>query len=127
MFTGNFKVKICEAQDLRLTDCMTRFLVTGVGKSQQDQSLDPYVTLEIDEVYFNRTQVKQKTFTPVWNEWFENDVIGASHLGLKVFHDSAVGNDDFVADASVSLEDVIAEKNGHFDNWVRITLMTGPT
>ncbi|KAB7495040.1 Calcium-independent protein kinase C [Armadillidium nasatum] len=118
MFTGNFKIKICEAQDLRLTDCMTRFGVTGVGKSQQEQSLDPYVTLEIDEVYFNRTQVKQKTFTPVWNEWFENDVVRASHLGLKVFHDSAVGNDDFVADATLPFEEIISDNNSHSDLWI---------
>lgn len=118
MFTGKFKIKICEAQDLRLTDCMTRFGVAGVGKSQQDQSLDPYVTIEVDEVYFNRSQVKQKTFTPVWNEWFENEVVSAGHLGFKVFHDSAVGHDDFVADANLSFEDVVTGENNQSDLWV---------
>lgn len=110
MFTGNIKVKICEASDLRLTDCMTRYA--------QDKTLDPYVTLEVDEVPWTKTQPKQKTFTPVWNEWFEHEVAGAVHLGLKIFHFSAVGHDDFVADATVPFEEICADNQTHADLWV---------
>ena len=112
MFTGSIKVKICEASDLRLTDCMTRYA--------QDKTLDPYVSLEVDEVHWTKTQPRQKTFEPVWNEWFENEVAGAVHLGLKIFHDSAVGNDDFVADATVPLEEIFADNQTHADMWVSL-------
>ncbi|KAK8727177.1 hypothetical protein OTU49_009731 [Cherax quadricarinatus] len=119
MFTGNIRVKICEAADLRLTDCMTRYVgVAGVGKGQQDQTLDPYVSLDLDEVHWNKTQPKQKTLTPVWNEWFEHEVAGAVQLGLKIFHDSPVGNDDFVADATVPFEEICADNQTHADIWV---------
>nr|XP_045622033.1 calcium-independent protein kinase C-like isoform X2 [Procambarus clarkii] len=119
MFTGNIRVKICEAADLRLTDCMTRYVgVAGVGKGPQDQTLDPYVSLDLDEVHWNKTQPRQKTLTPVWNEWFEHEVVGAVQLGLKIFHDSPVGNDDFVADATVPFEEICADNQTHADIWV---------
>lgn len=119
MFTGTIRVKICEATDLRRTDCMSRhFLVAGVGKGPQDQTLDPYVSLDVDEVHWNKTQPRQKTFTPVWNEWFEHEVDGAAHLGLKIFHDSAVGNDDFVANATVDFDEICSDNNTHSDLWV---------
>lgn len=113
MFTGTIRVKICEATDLRRTDCMSRhFLVP------QDQTLDPYVSLDVDEVHWNKTQPRQKTFTPVWNEWFEHEVDGAAHLGLKIFHDSAVGNDDFVANATVPFDEIYGENKTRADMWV---------
>lgn len=119
MFTGTIRVKICEATDLRRTDCMSRhFLVTGVGKGPQDQTLDPYVSLDVDEVHWNKTQPRQKTFTPVWNEWFEHEVEGAAHLGLKIFHDSAVGNDDFVANATVPFDEIYGDNKTRADMWV---------
>lgn len=119
MFTGNIRVTICEAADLRLTDCMTRYVgVAGVGKGQQELTLDPYVSLDLDEVHWNKTQPRQKTLTPVWNETFEHEVVGAVQLGLKIFHDSAVGNDDFVADATVPLEEICADSQTHADIWV---------
>lgn len=119
MFTGTIRVKICEATDLRRTDCMSRhFLVTGVGKGPQDQTLDPYVSLDVDEVHWNKTQPRQKTFTPVWNEWFEHEVDGAAHLGLKIFHDSAVGNDDFVANATVPFDEIYGDNKTSADMWV---------
>lgn len=121
MFTGTIKVKICEATDLRRTDCMSRhFLVTGVGKGPQDQTLDPYVSLDVDEVHWNKTQPRQKTFTPVWNECFEHEVEGAAHLGLKIFHDSAVGNDDFVANATVPFDEIYSDNKTHADMWVSL-------
>ncbi|XP_071522883.1 protein kinase C [Panulirus ornatus] len=119
MFTGNIRVTICEAADLRLTDCMTRYVgVAGVGKGQQELTLDPYVSLDLDEEHWNRTQPRQKTLTPVWNETFEHEVVGVVQLGLKIFHDSAVGNDDFVADATVPLEEICADNQTHADIWV---------
>ncbi|XP_076044178.1 protein kinase C isoform X2 [Oratosquilla oratoria] len=118
MFTGVLKVKICEAKDLRLTDYMTRYDgLPGLGKGQQDQSLDPYVTVDVDEVHIDRTGARQKTFAPVWNESFESEVVGAVFLGLKVFHDSAVGNDDFVADCTIPFEELCVANRTHADEW----------
>lgn len=120
MFTGKLRVKICEAVDLRPTDWQTRYVgVTGVGKATgQEQTLDPYVAIDVDEVALARTVVKQKTSTPVWNEWFENEVRGAVLIGLKIFHDCAVGNDDFVADATVPFEEIFHDNQTHGDIWV---------
>ena len=69
-------------------------------------------------------QSKQKTFSPVWNEIYEDDVAGGVILGFKVFHDNAVGNDDFVANANLPFKDLLdlGQKNKS-DLWVRIYLM----
>ncbi|CAL4188784.1 unnamed protein product, partial [Meganyctiphanes norvegica] len=122
MFTGKLRVKICEAVDLRPTDWQTRYVgVTGVGKATgQEQTLDPYVAVDVDEVHLARTVVRQKTSSPVWNEWFENEVRGAVLIGLKIFHDCAVGNDDFVADATVPFEEIFQDNKTHGDIWVEL-------
>jgi len=122
MFTGKIKVKICEAVDLRPTDWQTRYVgVTGVGKATgQEQTLDPYVAVDIDEVHLARTAIRQKTSSPVWNEWFESEVRGAVHIGLKIFHDCAVGNDDFVADATVAFEEIFQDSKTHGDIMVEL-------
>lgn len=117
MFTGTIRVKICEATDLRRTDCMSRHNLLP-GKGPQDQTLDPYVSLDVDEVHWNKTQPRQKTSSPVWDEWFEHEVVGAVQLGLKIFHDSAVGNDDFVANATVPFDEICAENKTNADIWV---------
>ncbi|KAK3865311.1 hypothetical protein Pcinc_029081 [Petrolisthes cinctipes] len=117
MFTGTIRVKICEAADLRRTDCMSRHNLLP-GKGPQDQTLDPYVSLDVDEVHWNKTQPRQKTSSPVWDEWFEHEVVGAVQLGLKIFHDSAVGNDDFVANATVPFDEICAENKTNADIWV---------
>ena len=129
MFSGLVKITICEAKDLRVTDYMMRFrnfvVAPTSGKvpsesSHASLSLDPYVTIDVDDENKDRTQAKIKTFDPQWNESFEFRVTGALQLGLKVFHVSTVGTDDFVADATVSFEDVINEHQNQADLWVRI-------
>jgi novel protein kinase C epsilon type len=48
MFTGTLRVKICEACGLRPTDFQTRH---AFGKLGNDQSIDPYVSIDVDEKY----------------------------------------------------------------------------
>lgn len=50
MFTGTVKVKLCEATDLRPTAFQERLGVFG----STEQSIDPYVSIDMDEVVFHR-------------------------------------------------------------------------
>ena len=64
-------------------------------------------------------QPKQKTFSPIWNEMYEDVVAGGTVLGFKVFHDNAVGDDDFVANADLPFEDLLASgPENKSDYWV---------
>ncbi|XP_064623226.1 calcium-independent protein kinase C-like isoform X2 [Lineus longissimus] len=110
-FNGNLKIKVCEAVDLRPTDFATRHSVGG-GKNLQ--LLDPYISLDIDDVHFARTTTKGKTFKPIWNEDFNTVVRNGTSFGITVFHDAAIPPDDFVANCSLPFEDL---KN-NADIWV---------
>ncbi|CAG7786524.1 unnamed protein product [Allacma fusca] len=111
MFTGTVKLKICEAADLRPTDFQRKQF--NFGSSDQ---LDPYVTIAIDEIHFHRSTTKPKTYKPVWNETYDLDVHNASAVGLTVFHDAAIPPDIFVANCTISFEELIHKE--HSDIWV---------
>lgn len=116
MFTGTLKITVCEACGLRPTDFQKRHNVT-FGKLD-DQPIDPYVTIDVDEQHLDRTTTKQKTFDPVWNESFSHDVQAAINLELTVFHDAAIPPDDFVANCTISFEDLIQKEKESPDFWV---------
>ncbi|XP_066155846.1 protein kinase C isoform X1 [Euwallacea fornicatus] len=103
MFTGTVRVKICEAQGLRPTDYSKRH---AFGKDEQP--LDPYVTVVVDDTQFGRTTTKQKTFDPVWNEQFEHGVENSKSITLTVFHDAAIPPDVFVANITIPFEDLLS-------------------
>lgn len=113
MFTGTVRVKICEANGLRRTDCQKRHNMS-FGKLEEQQ-IDPYVTIDVDEHHLDRSTTKTKTFDPVWNEYFVHDVQNAVNLGLTVFHDAAIPPDDFVANCNISFDD-LQQRDGDF--WV---------
>ncbi len=117
MFTGTLKVKLCEAVDLKPTDFQRRHNVGLAGKLV-DGTIDPYVFIDIDEVHVHRTTTKQKTFCPIWNEQFQSEVQSATSLGLTVFHDAAIPPDDFVANCSISFDELINITKDHPDIWV---------
>lgn len=117
MFTGTLKITVCEACGLRPTDFQKRHNVT-FGKLD-DQPIDPYVTIDVDEQHLDRTTTKQKTFDPVWNESFSHDVQAAINLELTVFHDAAIPPDDFVANCAISFEDLIQKEKESPDFWVK--------
>ncbi|XP_071453583.1 protein kinase C isoform X2 [Hetaerina americana] len=114
MFTGTVKLKICEACGLRPTDFQKRHNM-AFGKPD-DQPIDPYVSIDVDENQFVRSSTKPKTFDPVWNENFTTEVQNAVNLGLTVFHDAAIPPDDFVANCSIPFEE-LAHRD-HSDIWI---------
>lgn len=117
MFTGTLRVKICEANDLRPTDYQKRHEL-NFGKNNDKKDLDPYVSLNVDEKFIDRSTIKQKTFDPVWNETYIHEVENASTLGITVFHKAPL-DDVFNANATISFEDLIARnQQDQTDFWV---------
>ncbi|KAJ8925545.1 hypothetical protein NQ315_009385 [Exocentrus adspersus] len=116
MFTGTIRVKICEAQWLRPTDCSKRH---AFGKTEE-QPLDPYVTIDVDDTHIAQSTTKQKTFNPVWNEYFEHQVENAKTLTLTVFHDAAIPPDEFVANVCIPFEDLLNREKDEADFWVNL-------
>ncbi|XP_074027299.1 protein kinase C [Leptinotarsa decemlineata] len=116
MFTGTLRVKICEAQGLRPTDFSKRHTF---GKADE-QLLDPYVTIDVDDTHVARSTSKQKTFDPLWNEFFEHQVENAKTLTLTVFHDAAIPPDVFVANVCIPFEDLLSREKDASDFWVNL-------
>ncbi|CAH2005792.1 unnamed protein product [Acanthoscelides obtectus] len=116
MFTGTMRINLREAQGLRPTDCSKRH---AFGKADE-QPLDPYVTIDVDDVHVAQSTTKQKTFDPVWNEYFENQVENARTLTLTVFHDAAIPPDVFVANVCVPFEELLAREKDESDFWVNL-------
>lgn len=106
-FNGSMKLKICEAVDLKPTDCATR-LQMGVAKAVQ--LIDPYISIDIDDIHFARTSTKPKTLKPVWNEDFHTEVHNGQTIGLTVFHDAAIPPDEFVANCNLSFDEIKDQK-----------------
>ncbi|CAN7947928.1 unnamed protein product, partial [Ixodes pacificus] len=119
-FTGTVKLKICEAVELKPTDLTTRH-VNVVGSKPQLMLIDPYVSINVDDILISRSSTKQRTFKPVWNEYFTAEVHGAQNLGFTVFH-AAIPSDDFVANCTVSFDELVnsAKEQGSNENdiWV---------
>lgn len=113
-FTGTLGVKVCEATGLRPTDFQRRHTF---GKPDE-QLIDPYVTIDVDEQHVAQSTSKPKTFDPVWNEYFEQKVENAKTLTLTVFHDASIPPDDFVANCSIPFEDLLNRDKDAGDFWV---------
>lgn len=113
-FTGALNIRLIEAVDLKPTDYSMRH-GNVLGKT-----LDPYVSVDCDEVHMHRTSTRLKSGNPAWNECFSTEVIQAQYLCLTVFHDSAIPPDDFVANCIIPFEDILTreEKDGVHDLWV---------
>ncbi|ELU08618.1 hypothetical protein CAPTEDRAFT_99905 [Capitella teleta] len=111
-FNGSMKLKIYEAVDLRPTDFATRHQV-----NRNLQLIDPYISVDIDEVPYARSTTKQKTFKPSWNEEFTVEIHNGQSVGLTVFHDAAIPPDEFVANCTIALEDLVGKKEPS-DIWV---------
>lgn len=103
-FNGSMKLKLCEAVDLKPTNFSTRFV--QMGPSKTTPILDPYINIDIDEVFVARSTTKPKTTKPIWNEDFQSDVHNGQNVNLTVFHDSTIPPDEFVAICTISFEDV---------------------
>lgn len=116
VFNGVLKLKVIEAENLKPTDFSTRHQITGLNKDKL-ATIDPYISVDIDEIHVARTTSRPKTFSPVWNEDFLTDVQNGQNLGLTVFHDAVMPPDDFVANATISFDD-LSQKPAAADIWV---------
>ncbi|CAN7982461.1 unnamed protein product [Ixodes pacificus] len=105
-FTGTVKLKICEAVELKPTELTTRHAHL-VCSSPDPMLIDPYVSINVDDILVSRSSTKQRTFSPVWNESFTAEVHDAQNLGLAVFH-AALASDDFVANCTLSLDELVS-------------------
>uniref|UniRef100_T1IFK2 Protein kinase C n=1 Tax=Rhodnius prolixus TaxID=13249 RepID=T1IFK2_RHOPR len=117
MFSGTLRVKVCEAS-LRPTDFQKRHRDVMTFGKLEDQPIDPYVSIDVDENHLDRSTTKIKTFDPVWNEYFVHDVQNVDNLGLTVFHDCAIPPDDFVANCSIPFQDLLQRDKDATDFWV---------
>lgn len=106
-FTGSVKLKVLEATDLKPPSLAQRRV----------KSIDPYISVLVDDVPIAQTTSKQKTSTPIWNEEFETDIESGEKLGITVFHNALMPPDPFVANSKVPLEEII--NSGTSDIWVR--------
>jgi len=93
------------------TVCLLPLQVVNVVKV-----FDPYVAVDIDEIQVARTQTRQKTLSPVWNEEMNAKVHSGENINFTVFHDAAIPPDEFVANCKVPFEDIVGEKTSDF--WV---------
>lgn len=116
MFTGTLRLKICEACGLRPTDFQTRHTMTFGRLS--DQLIDPYVSIDVDEKFIERSTTKPRTFDPVWNESFIHEVENASALGMTIFHEGPL-SDVFVANTTIPFDDLVSRnESDQQDFWV---------
>ena len=112
-FNGSIKLKIFEAVDLRPTDFATRH---QVGSQRNVQLIDPYITIDVDEVRVARTTTRQKTVKPSWSEEFTAEVHNGQMIGLTVFHDAAIPPDEFVANCTIAFDEINTKKPSNI--WV---------
>jgi len=109
MFNGRLKVTVCAANDLQQTNFMTRLNFDEKAKERKPD-LDPYVQIDVDDVFVERTSTKSKTRDPDWNETFSTDLLrSAEEIGFTVFHDATVPPDDFIANCKFPLADLIGK------------------
>ncbi|KAG5448812.1 Calcium-independent protein kinase C [Clonorchis sinensis] len=125
-FSGTLNVRIIEASELKPTACATRHSLRPVAKLCE--LLDPYVTVDVDDIAIGKSSTKSRTNTPVWNEDVSAEVNYAQQLTFTVYHDAAIPPDDFVAIVEVAIrnvrsgEDVWIELEPHGKLHIRIDL-----
>lgn len=111
MFNGRLKVTVCAAKDLQRTNFMSRH--DGVFDEKKEKAkpdVDPYVMIDVDEVFVERTTTKTKVRDPEWNETFSTDLLrSAEEIGFTVFHSATVPPDDFIANCKFPLADLIGK------------------
>ncbi|XP_001627685.2 calcium-independent protein kinase C [Nematostella vectensis] len=107
-FTGSLKLRIFEAIELK----PAAKAHWGVKLT----TIDPYLLVKVDDVQIAQTTSKTKTFTPVWNEEFIVEVENGRDLEFAVFHNAVMPPKPFIANTTVSLEEVI--KSGSSEIWI---------
>ncbi|XP_056152711.1 protein kinase C epsilon type [Lampris incognitus] len=121
VFSGLLKVRVCEAVDLKPTPWALRH---AVGKSGSFL-LDPYLALNLDQTRLGQTATRTKTNSPAWHQEFCTEVREGRSLELSVFHDAPIGYDDFVANCTIQLEDLLQNGTRHYEDWVMLAELKG--
>ncbi|KAA3674545.1 putative protein kinase C epsilon type [Paragonimus westermani] len=103
-FSGTLNVRIIEAAELKPTACATRHSIRPAAKLCE--LLDPYVTVDVDDIAIGKSSTKSRTNTPLWNEDVCAEVTYAQQLTFTVYHDAAIPPDDFVAIIEVAIRNV---------------------
>uniref|UniRef100_A0A3B5L9N9 Protein kinase C n=1 Tax=Xiphophorus couchianus TaxID=32473 RepID=A0A3B5L9N9_9TELE len=114
VFNGLLKVRVVEAVDLKPTPWALRH---AVGKSGSFL-LDPYLALNLDQTRLGQTATRTKTNNPAWHQEFCTEVREGRCLELSVFHDAPIGYDDFVANCTIKLEDLLQNGTRHYEDWL---------
>lgn len=120
-FTGTIRIKLYEASGLRPTDLQTRLKNMSMSfLKPEDPLLDAYVSIDVDDNTLLRSTTMPKTYDPVWNEYFTQDVHEGNRLGLTVFHDAVI-EDLFVANCKLSFSELIQrEMSEDQEFWVSV-------
>ncbi|XP_069805254.1 protein kinase C eta type isoform X2 [Dendropsophus ebraccatus] len=115
-FNGNLKLKIGEAVGLQPTRWSLRHSVFKKGSSL----LDPYITINVDECTIGKTTIKHRTNKPTYNEEFSVTICEGSKMELAVFHDTPIGYDDFVANCTLSFQELLRNcgPTDSFEGWI---------
>ena len=126
MFNGRLKITVIGAVELKHTGFMVRL---DTNKQDKTVQLDPYVALDVDEVAIERTSTKTKTKEPTWNETFTSDLLrNAEEVGFTVFHDAPLPPDDFIANAKISLAELIEREDQPLhEEWVNCQFLFSKT
>lgn len=103
-FSGTLNVRIFEAAELKPTACATRHSIRPAAKLCE--LLDPYVTIDVDDIAIGKSSTKSRTNTPQWNEDVCAEVNSAQRLTFTVYHDAAIPPDDFVAIVEFAIRNV---------------------
>ena len=103
-FSGKLNIRILDAQEL--------------SPITRNGMLDPYVRVDVDEIYFASTTVHVKTLNGHWNESFMESVLEGEILGITVFHSSLIPPDPFIAHATLSLAELCTNTDETRDVWV---------
>ena len=120
MFNGRLKITVIEAKGLQMTKFMTRHQMAAAN-------MEPYVTIDVDEVAMERTSTKSKTSEPTWNETFTTEFVrNAEEVGFTVFHDATIPPDDFIANCKINLSELIEkEEQPVHQVWVSFLCWSG--
>ncbi|KAG5276776.1 hypothetical protein AALO_G00109610 [Alosa alosa] len=118
-FNGFLKVRVGEAVDLKPTSFSKRH---SIRPSVKSNLMDPYIVAKVDDVKIGQTVTKSKTNSPTYNEVLCAQISDAKVLELAVFHDTPIGYDDFVANCTFQLEDMMDTANTRqtFEGWVAL-------
>lgn len=115
LFTGELRMKIIEASDLRPTDFSTRHAHSSLIKT-----LDPYVSINVDDTRIYRSSTKPKTSQPQWNDQLTQNLSGAEMMTITVFHDATISGDEFIANRTITFEELLddVKNEGRNDIWI---------